>query len=444
MTIDNALRAATDTKALLVGDGAIGQVAKMFGDQFPGRKAIIVADDNTWRVAGLQVHALLQRGGVQQDEPYIFHDQDLYAEWTFVERLKAVLQGTDAIPVAVGSGTINDLCKLTSHLTGRRYMSVGTAASMDGYTSYGASITKDGAKQTFSCPAPQAWLGDTSIICQAPEQMTAAGYADLFAKIVAGADWILSDELGIEPIDANVWSIVQDSLPHALAHPQAIHDRDPKAIGELVEGLILSGFTMQAHRSSRPASGADHQFSHLWNMEHHTNHGQHVSHGFQVSIGTLCSCALYECALSTDLTKIDVDRCVAAWPTAQALKEEALHMFQGTDFPTIGAVETASKYVDAQGLRQQLEQLAACWPHLKERLQHQLIPFDEMKQRLSLVGAPTEPGQIGVSRDYLRRSYVRAQYIRRRFTILDLAVRTGNMQPWLNRLFGHGGRWEAK
>ena len=95
------------------------------------------------------------------------------------------LKNHDAIPIAVGSGTINDLTKLSSHLTGRRYMCVGTAASMDGYTAFGASITADGSKQTFNCPAPQACLADLDIICQAPIEMTASGYADLFAKITA-------------------------------------------------------------------------------------------------------------------------------------------------------------------------------------------------------------------------------------------------------------------
>ncbi len=95
---------------------------------------------------------------------------------------------------------------------------------MDGYTAYGASITYQGAKQTFSCPAPQAILADIEIIRQAPPLMTAAGYADLFAKVPAGADWILADALGIEPIDEKAWSIVQDGLKDALADPKGARE----------------------------------------------------------------------------------------------------------------------------------------------------------------------------------------------------------------------------
>ena len=71
---------------------------------------------------------------------------------------KNALAGNDAIPIAVGAGSINDLTKLAAHLCGRQYLSVATAASMDGYTAFGASITHEGSKQTFDCPRRSAWL----------------------------------------------------------------------------------------------------------------------------------------------------------------------------------------------------------------------------------------------------------------------------------------------
>ena len=115
----------------------------------------------------------LDAAGVAQDEAVVFTDPDLYAEYSHVDRLLARLTATAAIPVAVGSGTVNDLTKLAAHLSGRPYLCVATAASMDGYTAFGASITAGGAKQTFHCPAPQACLADIDIIRQAPPAMTA-------------------------------------------------------------------------------------------------------------------------------------------------------------------------------------------------------------------------------------------------------------------------------
>ncbi|MFA6769392.1 MAG: iron-containing alcohol dehydrogenase, partial [Parabacteroides sp.] len=143
--IDKALKVACDTKALLIGSGVLSQVTPIFKKQFPGKKAIIIADTNTFAAAGKRVSEYLRQDKIEQDDPFIFEAKGLYAEYNFVNILIDYLHKTEAIPIAVGSGTINDLVKLSSYLSGRRYMNVGTAASVDGYTAYGASIIKDGA-----------------------------------------------------------------------------------------------------------------------------------------------------------------------------------------------------------------------------------------------------------------------------------------------------------
>ena len=127
--VESALQRTTDTKALVIGVGTLPRTAEMFNELFPGCRAVVVADTNTWRVAGGEVHRILADAGIGQDEPHVFADPKLYAEWSFVEELDGVLAATDAVPVAVGSGVINDLTKLCSHHNGRRYMVVGTAAS---------------------------------------------------------------------------------------------------------------------------------------------------------------------------------------------------------------------------------------------------------------------------------------------------------------------------
>ena len=97
--------------------------------------------------------------------------------------------------------------------------------------------------------------------------LTAAGYADLAAKVTAGADWIMADALGAEPIDAQAWRIVQSGLREALSEPAGAQRGEARAVTRLTEGLVLAGLAMQWAKSSRPASGAEHQFSHLWDMQ---------------------------------------------------------------------------------------------------------------------------------------------------------------------------------
>ncbi|HEY0944121.1 MAG TPA: sn-glycerol-1-phosphate dehydrogenase [Opitutaceae bacterium] len=443
LSLEEALSSARETRALLVGPGALSQAAEVFRAQFPGAHAIVICDDTTLAVAGRRIAECLRAAGLARLEPFVFSDAGLYAEYRFVERLEAALRTHDAIPVAVGSGTINDLTKLAAHRAGRDYLCVATAASMDGYTAFGASITFEGAKQTFNCPAPRAVIADTDVICRAPAPMTASGYADLIAKITAGADWILADAVGAEVIDPRAWALVQGGLREALANPAGARAGRETTILPLVEGLMLGGFAMQWTKSSRPASGAEHQFSHLWDMEHHTHDGEAPSHGFKVGIATLAVTALYEELLRQPLEQLDVEHCCARWPEPAEAEAAVRAQFARDDFTATAVAETLAKHLSRAALQAQLEQLRTVWPATRERLRAQLIPFAELKARLAAVGAPTEPESIGITRERLRESFHRAHAIRRRFTVLDLTVRTGTLDGALTTLFGRGGIWET-
>jgi len=436
-----ALNAADQTRCLEIGVGLKTEAARVFREQFGERSAAVVADLNTFRAGGQAVTEAFRAAGHPMVEPFIFRAPDLYAEHRFVVELETALRAHEAIPVAVGSGTVNDLTKLAAHRAGRPYMCVATAASMDGYSAFGASITYQNAKQTFQCPAPVAVVADLEVICAAPGEMSSWGYADLIAKVPAGADWIVADALGVEPIHEQAWAIVQGRLREMVADPAGVRARSRAAIGKLIEGLMLGGFAMQSAKSSRPASGAEHQFSHLWDMQHHTHQGKAPSHGFKVGIGTLAVTALYERLLAKDLAKLDVERLCAVWPDQTGWKTRARELLGEGQLMEGAVKELQAKHLSPAQLGEQLKLLQARWPNLRERLRAQLLPLTTLRRMLTDAGAPTEPEHIGISRTRLRRSYWQAFCIRRRFTILDLAVRTGLLEECLGEIFGPGGLW---
>ncbi|MEW6304077.1 MAG: sn-glycerol-1-phosphate dehydrogenase [Verrucomicrobiota bacterium] len=444
LSLADALRAARETRSLEIGAGVLAQTPRLFREQFGDQIAVIVADPNTLAAAGQAVLESFRAAREPMLDPFIFRAPDLYAEHRFVEELEAAFRQHRAIPVAVGSGTINDLTKLAAHRTDRPYLCVATAASMDGYTAFGASITHEGSKQTFNCPAPTAVLADLNVISAAPAEMNAWGYADLLAKVTAGADWMLADALGAEPIEPLAWNIVQGRLREAVADPAGVRARQPEAIGRLIEGLMLGGFAMQSAKSSRPASGAEHQFSHLWDMQHHTHHGHAPSHGLKVGIGTLAVTALYESLLARPLEHLDVESCRAAWPDEAAWVRRARKQFGEGELGAVAAREIAAKHSDANQLRAQLQRLREVWPDLRKQLRQQLIPLTTLRSMLSAAGAATEPEQIGISRARLRDSFWLAFFIRRRFTVLDLAVRAGLLDDCLEEIFGPNGAWPVE
>jgi glycerol-1-phosphate dehydrogenase [NAD(P)+] len=437
--VERALQSASDTRLLVVEPGVRHSTAGHFSSQFGSEPAIVVADQNTLAAAGRDVREDFASAG-RAAEVFVF-GPEVYADERSASELTAVLNRTKAIPVAVGSGTINDLTKFAAHCVGRPYMVVATAASMDGYTAFGASITAKGSKQTFECPAPRAVLADLDVIANAPAGMNAAGYADLLAKVAAGADWILADALGVEPIQHDVWNTVQQHLHAWVDSPDAVARGEPDALRRLVYGLMMGGFAMQAAQSSRPASGAEHQFSHLWDMQHHTHEGSAPSHGFKVGIGTLASIALYDELLQRDLSALDVDEAVADWPAFENLVALITKLLGRGELADKAREEMRAKFVSREELRTQLERVRAIWPELCGKLARQLIPLTEARARLERAGCPYQPEQIGISRARLRQSYWQALFIRRRFTVLDLAHRAGLLEQCLDALFAPGGRF---
>ena len=445
--VDEALKKATDTKACVIGAGATESAAKMFGDLFPEtRKAVVVSDPRTRKVAGARVVDLLKASGVEVAEHVICPDGVwFHAEYKWIDEVRAAIAAVPgAVPVAVGSGTINDTVKRSSEELGLRYMVVGTAASMDGYTSYGASITKDGIKQTMPCKAPLGCIVDSAVAAAAPKEMVAAGYADLIAKIPAGADWILADAIGSEAIHPDAWRFVQEPLRDSLKNPSACAAGDVGETEKLCSGLVMSGFAMQAMNSSRPASGTEHQVSHYWDMEDLCFNGKPVSHGFKVGIGTLVSTATIEFLLEQDLSGLDVEAAVAKWPTTFAELAATFPSVYGDrpDHIRRAEGEMAKKYSTPDELRRELAFLKSVWPELSAKMKAQIMPFDEVRAKLKAVGAPYEPEMIGVSRARFRETYRGVPYMRARYFSLDLVLRLGLMPKLMERLFGKGGIWE--
>ncbi len=441
--IDRALRFATDTKAIEFGRDVLGRTGDLFARLFPGKKVIVVADENTFGAAGESVVQSLSDAGVASAELYIFPGTPtLYAGYDNVEMLREHLRPLqDTIVCSIAAGTLNDIAKLASGELGRPYMNVCTAASVDGYAAFGASISRDGFKITRDCPAPAGLVADLDVMAAAPRRLTATGYGDLIEKIPAGADWILADELGIESIDAQVWELVQGGLRDALAEPERIRSGDVDAIMGLAQGNIMSGLAMQAMRSSRPASGAGHQFSHVWEMEGHgLDWKPPLSHGFKVGVGTVASCALWQEACRLDVDALDVDAIVSSAPSNEEVKRRVRRLLD----PRIAqeaAGHAVGKNLLGDARRRRIEDIQACWPRILERAEAQLITPEEAADRLRAVGAPFHPEMIGIDWERFRTTHLQAQMIRPRYMILDLLTDVGKLSDVIERLFSPEGYW---
>jgi glycerol-1-phosphate dehydrogenase [NAD(P)+] len=440
--IDAALRKASNTHHLLVCSGALNNVGNVLEQAFGRQPVVIVADENTFAVAGKTICESLRSAGWKIEEPVVFPGTPtLYADFENVLTLEERLRPLRAVPIAVGSGTLNDITKLAAHRAGQPYICVGTAASMDGYTAFGAAITKDGFKQTMMCSAPRALVADLDVLVNAPAQMTSSGYGDLSGKVTAGADWILADALEVEPIEKEAWSLVQDSLRNWIGKPQGVHAGDRQAIENLFEGLLLSGIAMQLSHSSRPASGSEHQFSHLWEMQALASGHPPVPHGFKVGVGSIAIAALYQRVLARDLTRLDIDALCHNWPSQEEVEREVRQRHAIPQLAESAVQQSLAKYITPDQLRERLLLLQQRWSMIRERLERQLMTAEQLRDLLQGAGCPTEPAEIGVSLARVRETYALARTIRSRYTVLDLVHETGIAEGCIDELFAPGGYW---
>ena len=420
---------------VLIAPGALADAGVLYARVFGQNPACLIADENTWAAAGAAVEASLNAQGVATRTHILPAKPRPKPTVELAEYLRAILATNNATPIAIGSGVINDLVKYAAFQLNRPYLCVATAASMDGYTSAGAPLSDKGFKKTIATRPARAVLADLDVIAAAPPAMLGWGYGDLAGKVPAGGDWIIADALGIEPLDDIAWPMVQNGLAGWLAEPERLAQGDRSALDGLFAGLTLIGLAMEAHGSSRPASGADHQIAHIWEMEDLSQHGERVSHGACVSVGCVAVLRLYDWLLTQDLTNLDAASIVARAPNPTQQAAIIRRAFGPGEIAERAVVETRAKAVDPNAHLARLTHLAQIWPNLAARLRSRLMPAQDMIQRLQAIGAPSNSTDIGVSRAHLRATIAKARYLRDRYTILDLLDETGLLSQAIDAVF---------
>lgn len=404
------LPAGLETECFVMEQRAVRHTPEVLRKLWGELQVWPVADENTWRVAGAELTAALQSANMKMLEPFVFPGKPvMHADIRHCHELIDIFP-ENCVPVAVGSGTVNDLVKYAAGVKNIRYAVIPTAPSVDGYTSYGAALVVDGFKRTMPCPAPLAVITDPLILETAPPEMFAAGYADLMAKIPAGADWIVADFLGLDPLRPNVWELIQSPLRSWLEIPADVL--------KVFMGLAATGYAMQMMLDSRPASGAEHLLSHIWEME-----GSEASHGFKVAVATVGITALYEKLLIMDA---DTLRRLARPGTSRSEREKEIDVLleRGCYGNSVKQV-ALDKFLEGDALSARRELIYDNWDMLRTKIAAQLYPLEQLKSMLKSVNAPVTPEEIGLSREQYQSTFRRAQLIRNRYTVLDLAYELG-------------------
>lgn len=288
-------RHSCDIRYVYIEHGAAARLAGICREY---RTVLLVADENTYAVAGADTERALAGKTVRK---VVFPgDTLLVPDEQAIAAAQRELDGADVI-VGVGAGVIQDLCKYVSHQSGIPYLVVATAPSMDGYASDGAAMITGGMKVTYACHMPLAIVADPAVLAAAPMDMLQAGYGDIIGKFSALNDWKLSHCVNGEYLCPFIYDLTMEQVHRVLALAKGIVRRDEAAVGALMEALVIVGIMMSFAGSSRPASGSEHHLSHFFEITGILNGTPYFPHGIDVAYSTVVTAEVRQRILSHPL-----------------------------------------------------------------------------------------------------------------------------------------------
>ncbi|WP_454683894.1 iron-containing alcohol dehydrogenase [Ancylobacter moscoviensis] len=391
---------------VVIADDLDGAHADLVRTNMPAASYAVVADRDTWDAQGAAVAAALGSSAraVVLDHPH--------ADEAQVAALQEETRGVDAL-VAVGSGTINDLCKYATARDGRPYCVFGTAPSMNGYTSTTASITlSSGLKTTQNAHAARGVFIDLAVNAAAPAYLIAAGLGDSLCRSTAQVDWYFSNRMfGTTYCEAPY--ALQDADESALlARSADLAQGDREAVGYLHRVLTLTGFGISVARMSHPGSMGEHQISHWIDSFAGDRHPGTV-HGQQVGVTSVTMARLQERILSQKQAPV-----VRPVP----VDEDALRRRYPAAAVDACIAASRAKALDEAGCEAFNARLALLWPDLRARLLDMAVPSAVLAGHMHAAGGAATAGELGIDLDLYRDALRYSPEMRDRYSFLDLAA----------------------
>jgi glycerol-1-phosphate dehydrogenase [NAD(P)+] len=407
----------TTIDPIYIGSDAISKLVE-YADQKQLRRFTIVCDDNTYRALGQRVQQALTEHGLAVNVVRLTGAEVIADEHYLVQVLvEAPLD--DRTYIAVGSGTLTDITRFVSHRTGKAFISMPTAPSVDGFTSIGAPIVISGVKQTILCQAPVALFADLDTLRNAPHKLIAAGFGDMIGKITSLADWKIGHIVWDEPFDEAIFKRSQAAIASCIKHAPEIGQNSREGVRQLMDALIESGLCMLDFGNSRPASGAEHHASHYWEMKLLQEHRPAILHGAKVGFALTLVAEQYAKLRALSRQQM-LDRLEAA--TLPDREQEIATIRQGYGVLADDVIREHAPFLDLTeaGFERVKKRIAECWDEIQAVAAMVPAP-QEIVGYLRQAGAATDGQSLGLGADEIPLGMQYGHYLRNRFTVMKLS-----------------------
>jgi glycerol-1-phosphate dehydrogenase [NAD(P)+] len=401
------------TRRVAIADSLDGGEAELVAGLALGEHLAVVSDENTRAVLGERVLGAL--GGAARVTDIRLPGRP-HADGETVEAVRHASKSCDAL-IAVGSGTINDVCKYAAARDGKPYAVFATAPSMNGYTSVNAAISIRGHKKSLPATAAKGVFMDLTVLSQAPPRMIRSGLGDSVCRSTAQADWLLAHLLLDRPYREAPFVLLAEDEAQLFAGSEALMAGDLGVMRRLARTLTLSGFGMTICGGSYPASEGEHLISHYVEMLAPPEWPE-AFHGEQIGVTTLSMARLQERLLEGGPPRLE--------PSAP--DESSITAHFGADLGAACWAEFQGKRLDAERVEALNGMLTDGWDEIRARLRAVVLPATRLEAVLQAAGAPTTPEELGWPRNFYSQALRHAREIRNRYTFLDLAADSGALQ----------------
>ena len=418
-------------KELIIESGALKRIPELV-IKYGGHKVFVLSDVNTSAAAGNTVYNLLKASGIPCSG-YEFPQENLEPDEFSVGAAVMHFDTSCDLILGVGSGVINDIGKILANLTGKPYMIVATAPSMDGYASATSSMARSGLKVSLNSCCPTVIIGDLDILCAAPERMLQSGLGDMVAKYVSICEWRIANLLIGEEYCPVIAQMVRDAVHKCVTNAQTLVNREPQAVAAVMEGLVITGIAMSYAGMSRPASGMEHYFSHIWDMRGLAFGTVIDTHGIQCGIGTLMGIRTYE---KIQNIQPNADKALAY---AADFDLDAWNAFLrknlGTGAEAMIQNENREGKYDKHKHAVRLNAILEKWDQIQKIIAEEIPEYDFVENALLTVGAPTTAQEIGISKEDTHNAFLMAKDIRDKYVGTRLLWDLGCLEEAADTLF---------
>lgn len=414
---------------IYVGANLIARIPGYIRARGLGTHCVLVADNNTYEIAGRDVSRTLSAAGFDVIECVIVRDGPMDPDERAVGEVLLSIQPETEFLVAVGSGSITDTTRVNAARTGLPFVSVGTAPSMDGYTSVVAPLTFKGLKIHRSGPCPEIIVCDTEILRTAPLSMVCAGVGDVLGKYIAKCDWMIGNIINDEPYCDVCGEIVTDAINKLLKNIPDIRARTEYGIRVLIEALLLAGVTIMIIGHTRAVASVEHNIAHYWEMQQMLRGNRAPSHGASVGVATLMVWPIFKKFASEDISNLDMDAIRAKRLNRTEREQWMISAYGGANARAIMS-ENEGDFLTWE--EQQRRILRAQQRISDIRAAIALMPeYDEICAAMVELGAPLTPAECGVGDDLVHLSMHCAKDYRTRYTLFKLLDECGLLDKYL-------------